>query len=226
MWRYTDLVGGIAWQTAGWLFAVFVASSSKYAAIYSSFSILVLFMIWLYVSWLVLLFGASVAFYAEHPEYLILGASEPRLSNRMRERLGLATMNRVASRFIAGEQAPSVEEFTREFGVPMHVLGRVLDALEGCGLLVQSADDPPRYLPARDPSFISVAQVLDALRSAGEARFLAPDALPASAPVEQALEKVQSAVESAVGATSLRELAAQGTPATVTPRQDRQEPRL
>ena len=70
---------------------------------------------------------------------------------------------------------------------------------------MQSADDPPRYLPARDPSFISVAQVLDALRSAGEARFLAPDALPTSAPVEQALEKVQSAVESAVGATSLRE---------------------
>ena len=136
----------------------------------------------------------------------------------MRERLGLATMNRVASRFIAGEQAPSVEEFTREFGVPMHVLGR--------GLLVQSADDPPRYLPARDPSFISVAQVLDALRSAGEARFLAPDALPTSAPVEQAQEKVQSAVESALGATSLRELAAQGTPATVTPRQDRKEPRL
>ena len=66
-------VGGIVWQTAGWVFAVFVASSSKYAAIYSSFAILVLFMIWLYVSWLVLLFGASVAFYTQHPEYLYLG---------------------------------------------------------------------------------------------------------------------------------------------------------
>lgn len=61
------MVGGIAWQTAGWLFAVFVASSSKYAAIYSSFAILVLFMIWLYVSWLVLLFGASLAFSPSTP---------------------------------------------------------------------------------------------------------------------------------------------------------------
>ena len=67
-------VGGIAWQTAGWVFAVFVASSTRYAAIYSSFAILVLFMIWLYVSWLVLLFGASVAFYAQHPEYLYCSA--------------------------------------------------------------------------------------------------------------------------------------------------------
>lgn len=45
----------------------------------------------------------------------------------------------------------------------MHVLSQVLAALESREPLVQSADDPPRYLPARDPSFFSVAQVLDAL---------------------------------------------------------------
>ena len=54
-----------------------------------SFAILILFMIWLYLSWLVLLFGASVAFYVQHPEYLYLRGGEPRLSNRMRELLGL-----------------------------------------------------------------------------------------------------------------------------------------
>ena len=50
------------------LFAVFVATSTRYSAIYSSFAILILFMIWLYVSWLTLLVGASVAFYRQHPE--------------------------------------------------------------------------------------------------------------------------------------------------------------
>ena len=55
-----------------------MASSSKYAAIYSGFAILVLFMIWLYVSWLVLLFGASVAFYVQHPEYLVRWAPASR----------------------------------------------------------------------------------------------------------------------------------------------------
>jgi membrane protein len=222
-------VGGIVWQTAGWLFAVFVASSSKYAAIYSGFAILVLFMIWLYVSWLVLLFGASVAFYAQHPEYLYLGSGEPRLSNRVRERLALSTMSLVAGRFMAGERAASSPEFTRLLGVPMHVLDTVLGALESRQLLVQSADDPPLYLPARDPSLISVAQVLDAVRSAGEARFVAADALPTSPEVDRVLDKIQSAVHSAVGTISLRELAAQGASSAQSdpvPPESRREPHL
>ena len=36
------VVGGIAWQSAGWVFAVFIAGSGNYAAIYASFAILIL----------------------------------------------------------------------------------------------------------------------------------------------------------------------------------------
>ena len=92
------LVGGILWQSAGWAFALFAASSTRYAAIYSSFAILILFMLWLYLSWLILLFGAAVSFYVQHPEHLVARAGEPRLSNRMRERLALVIMSRIARR--------------------------------------------------------------------------------------------------------------------------------
>jgi membrane protein len=204
------LVGGIVWQTAGWLFATFVASSGQYAAIYSSFAILVLFMIWLYVSWLILLFGASVAFYVQHPEYLYLGAGEPRLSNRVRERLSLSAMHLTASRFLAGDPAPSQEDFTRLLGVPMHVLTVVLEALQESGLMVTSGDEPARYLPARDPSVITVAQVMDAIRNTGEARFFSPAALPTTGSVNSVLAHMQSAVDLAVGSISLRELADKG----------------
>lgn len=54
------VIEGILWQSAGWAFAVFVASSTQYAAIYgiyASFAVFVLFLIWLYVGWLVLLFS-------------------------------------------------------------------------------------------------------------------------------------------------------------------------
>lgn len=200
-------IGGIAWQTAGWLFAVFVVSSGQYAAIYSSFAILVLFMIWLYVSWLVLLFGASVAFYTQHPEYLYLGSGEPRLSNRVRERLALSVMSQVASRFLAGQAAISLPEFTRQLRVPMHVLSTVVNALQDSDLLLQSADDPPLLLPARDPSLISVMQVLDAVRSAGEARFFSPHELPTPESVERVLDHMRAAAEAAAGHISLRDLA-------------------
>ncbi len=223
------VVGGIGWQTAGWVFATFVASSGKYAAIYSGFAIVLLFMIWLYLSWLVLLFGASVAFYIQHPEYLYLGSGEPRLSNRMRERLALSVMHLVASRFLAGERAPALGEFSRGLGVPGHVLSATLDALQARRLLVQSQDEPPLFLPGRDPSLIGVVDVLDAVRSAGEARFVSPDALPAPLLVEEALQRAGSAVEAALGGMSLRDLAAApAPPAAGHPAESemRQEPRL
>lgn len=200
------VVGGIAWQTAGWVFAVFVVSSNRYAAIYSGLAILILFMIWLYLSWLILLFGASVAFYAQHPEYLYAGAGEPRLSNRMRERLALSAMSLVTERFLTGAILPSLDDFTRQLGVPMHVLDTVLGALGRQALLLQGADEPARYLPARDPSAILVSDVLGAVRAAGEEEFLTPDILPTSLAVETVLGRLETAQMSALGGMTMRDL--------------------
>ena len=209
------VVSGIAWQTAGWVFAIFVASANNYAAVYSSFAILILFMIWIYLCWLILLFGASVAFYAQNPEYLYSRDDEPRLSdrlsNRMRERLALSIMYLVASKFLDGEHMPSLLEFKRALGVPMHVLQTVLDALERQELIVQNGDDPPTYLPARDPSLVSVTQVLNTVRITGEERLLSPDRLPAPQPVEEVLDRMQQAVESSIGDITLRDLTTQST---------------
>lgn len=201
-------VGGIVWQTAGWAFAAFVVSSGKYAAIYSGLAILVLFMIWLYLSWLILLFGASVAFYAQHPEYLYARGGEPRLSNRMRERLALSVMSLVTERFVAGERMPSASELTARLGVPVHALQIVLDALEHAGLVAQGADEPPVYLLARDPAQIPVSLVLDTVRAAGEERFLSPEGLPAPQPVDAMIAQVQSAVRTSLGEMTVCELVA------------------
>lgn len=201
-------VGGILWQTAGWAFATFVASSTQYAAIYSGFAIVILFLIWIYVSWLVLLFGASVAFYTQHPEYLVAEAGEPRLSNRMRERLALVIMGRAVEHFNAGRPGWTLQQLTHQLGVPMHAVQVVLEALESSGLLARSGDEPPAYLPARDPSSITVGQMLESVRAAGEDRFVKPDALPAPPQVEKALQRMGEALRTSLGEITVRDLAA------------------
>jgi len=55
-------VAGVLWQGAGWIFTEFAAKPTEYAAIYLSFAILLLFLIWLYVNWPILLLAASIAF--------------------------------------------------------------------------------------------------------------------------------------------------------------------
>ena len=57
----------------GKLFASFVVDYTKSAAIYTSFAIVIIALIWLYVSWLILLVGAQMAFYQQHPRFLGAG---------------------------------------------------------------------------------------------------------------------------------------------------------
>ena len=86
------VIAGVLWKITGWGFATFVASSSKYATIYSSFAIVILLLIWLYLSWLILLVGSQIAYFVQHPKYMMLHREPVVLSNRMRERLALQVM--------------------------------------------------------------------------------------------------------------------------------------
>ena len=211
------VVGGVLWQSAGWAFAAFVVSSTSYAAIYSSFAILVLLLIWLYVSWLVLLVGADVAFYVQHPEYLYAKPGEPRLSNRMRERLALAVMGLVGASFARGDPPWRLHALTRRLGVPMHSVLAVVEALCAGGFLTRSADDPPAYLPSRDLARVSVADVLSSVRRTGEDAFLHPGSLPLPAPLEAILEAKERAIAAATGGISVADMAQEGAIDAATP---------
>ncbi|MCZ7564903.1 MAG: YihY/virulence factor BrkB family protein [Burkholderiales bacterium] len=201
------LVGGILWQSAGWGFALFAASSTNYAAIYSSLAILVLFMLWLYLSWLILLFGAAVAFYAQHPEYLVAEAGEPRLSNRMRERLALVAMSLIARRHLEGGAPWTVAALAQTLRVPMRAVEIVLAALQGAGILARTADEPPGYLPVRELDQVGVKPLLDAVRAAGEDRFLGAGHLPVPEPVEQLIARLDQATDGALRDLTVRDLA-------------------
>lgn len=200
------IIGGILWQSAGWAFAMFVASSTQYAAIYASFAVFVLFLLWLYVSWLVLLFGAAISFYLQHPDYLYAMPGEPRLSNRMRERLVLVVMQLIGSHFVQGLPPWTLRQLTQRLGIPMHSVNVALDALSQGGLLTPSEGDQPAYLPARDLSHISIADVLATIRKAGEDGYLTPEALMLPESVENVVARVDRAFAESVEDLSVRAL--------------------
>jgi membrane protein len=201
------LVGGILWQSAGWAFAQFVASSTQYSAIYSGFAILILFMLWLYLNWLILLFGASVAFYVQHPEYVMQKSGEPRLSNRMRERLALLIMSLIARHHIAGSAAWSAQMLAQTLKVPMRAIEQVLDALEARRILSSTGEDPPVWLPARDLATIGAKELLDAVRADGEDRQVSPEGPTGYKAVEELMQRFDDATEAALSNISVRDLA-------------------
>ncbi len=200
------IVAGMLWQGASWAFAEFARTSTQYAAIYSSFAIFLLFLIWLYLNWLILLLGASIAFYSQHPEYLVLEQGEPQLSNRMRERVALMLMHLIGKAYRDGATAWTFPRLTQRLWVPTYALQRVLDSLEQGGLLLQTGDDPPAYLPSRDLGSIALKDILHVARAAGEEWCLEPQALPAPAEIESILARANTAFEEQVRELTLRDL--------------------
>lgn len=162
------LAGGVLWQTTGIIFAAFASSSTKYAAIYSGFAILILFMIWLYLSWLILLVGAQVAYYYQHPEHVRLSNQRLPMSAIFRERLGLLVMYWIARHFEREGKPWTLEALSQQLHVPGDNLDEVLSLLQQRGLLVESASDTPEYLLVHDPEKLTVAALLAVLREANE----------------------------------------------------------
>ena len=197
---------GILWETTGWLFASFVVKSSQYTAIYSGFAILIFFMIWIYLSWLILLVGASVAFYTQHPEYLGVQQRSLRLSNRLRERVALQVVYLIGRAFYANEPGWTLIGLAKRFDVPSEPLRAILDALETNGLVGQTRDDPPRFLPARALDGVTVKEVLDMVRSAEEQSQIRSDRIGNEPAVDAVMADIDAAVSAALGDLTIRGL--------------------
>ena len=204
---FGGVVAGVAWEASGWGFATFVASSTRHTAIYSGFAILMMFMIWLYMSWLILLLGASIAFYHQRPECLTAERQELRLSSRLKEKLALLIMFLIGRDHYGNRPTWTMEGLATRLGVPIDAISLVMATLEQNGMLARTDGDPPGYVPPRAPETIWLKEVLDAVRSAEEGSFLNPDRLPAELPVDELLSHIDRAVHEALENRTLKQLA-------------------
>jgi membrane protein len=200
------LVAGVLWNAAGWAFASFVVSTAKFTAIYSTFATLIMFMIWLYLAWLILLTGASIAFYHQNPEYIRAGRGVLHLSNRLRERLALTLAALIGARHYAAAPPWTAEALTREVNLPLEATVSVLAGLEAAGLLSRSAAEPPAYLPGRPFDETPIASLLEAVRRADEPSYLGPAQMPDDAAVGQLIATLDEARAAALAGRTLKDL--------------------
>lgn len=200
------IVGGVLWETVGWGFASFIVASTKYSAIYSGFAILILFMTWLYLSWLILLIGAEVSFYRQHPQLLSLAASAEVPNARLIEQTALSTMVLIASHFYRDLPPWTLNGLVERLGLAIARVDDTLAALKARGLIRETSDDPPAYLPGRDLERISLDDIYEAvrLRAAGS-----PGQGPGIAPVEAAervVREVDEAIDGRLGPRTIKDI--------------------
>lgn len=198
-------VAGVLWETVGWLFASFI-SSANYTAIYSAFATLFFFMIWLYISWTIMLTGASIAFYFQNPEYRARQRRHFNLSNRMKEKLALAIMARVATHFYHHKPPLSMQDLAHQLNVASDLLQTIVDNLINWQLLVRTDAEPAGLIPAQAPDDMVVIDILRAVREADEDEIMNARRITLSGDVDALFEKYQQSAVTAMDGKTLKDL--------------------
>jgi membrane protein len=156
------LTAGILWAASGVVFAKIVAASTQMVAIYAGFAIFLAALIWIYLSWLILLIGAQLSFYVQNPRYLRAGQVPVRLTSSLRERLALSVMLMIARRFVAGDPPWRQRLLAEHLEIPGSALSTVINSLESAGLV--SVNEEEDVVPARDLESINLCDILNAVR--------------------------------------------------------------
>ncbi len=150
---------GVMWQVAGWVFAAFVVSSGQQTAIYSIFASLFLFMLWLYVGWIIVLMGARLGYYLQHPDAVYLPQQPTETSVQTRELLAAAVLREVGRRFLNKQTPPTRDELNRDIPVSSLLLEDSLEDLLSYGILSRDDEDPAHYLLRVTPEKLTVEEI-------------------------------------------------------------------
>ena len=184
-------------------FATFVAGSANYAAIYAGFAVAIIALIWLQVAWLILLLGAQIAFYCQHPEYMKSGRKRLGISARRREALALAVIATVGRAFRDGQPRLREDQLAQALQVPGEALSGVTRDLERSGLLVRSSEGA--LLPGRELGCVTLYEIIQAVRKAGDDSSR-QESLESHPPVEVVVDNVDLAVARSLEGRTAREL--------------------
>jgi membrane protein len=162
------LIGGVTaailWGLAGKVFAAFVVGSATYSAVYSGFAILIVFLLWLYASWVVILIGAQVCFFHQYPSAYQALLFWTQGAHAFREHIALALLVRIARRYLKGEGPSRETDLVSDLNVPQSIVQEQIDELVTHGLLCRMSE-PEGVGLVKPPELIPVTEVLNAIRN-------------------------------------------------------------
>ncbi len=132
------IIAGTLLQLVQWGYVNFQIGVSKYNAIYGGFAALPLLLIWMQISWLVILFGAEISFANQNVEHYEFEIEAQRMSPYNQKLLALMVMNLLSKRFDNGDKALTASQIAHMLDVPIKLTRKVIDDLEEVHLITKT----------------------------------------------------------------------------------------
>ncbi|NJL15928.1 MAG: YihY family inner membrane protein [Nitrospira sp.] len=200
-------IGGVSaailWIVAGEAFAKFVAASASYSAIYSSFAVLVLFLLWLYAGWMIVLIGAQFSFFYQYPTAYLSRLLWEQGTFVFREQLALKVLRVLGHHYLKGDRPLRLPELSSELNMPLSLVEEEVERLIENGF-VGRLQEPEGVSLIKSPELIFVKEVLDSVRN-GTPPWVTPY-LDSSDPVSALLRRRDKAVQKELAGETVQSL--------------------
>lgn len=205
------LVASILLQVAQWAFIYFQYGVNRYAAIYGALASIPVLLTWIYMTWVIVLFGAEVTAAFER-------RNQPLVADRwaMSQRaVALAVALRLGERMAGRRGAVTPATLSAELLIDEPMLVEVLRRLERGGIVIETAagdggGESGLFL-ARDSSTIGLGEILECVRGGG------PGAVPSDARVAAMVGRLHQAERETLGSFTVRDLIERTSGAAAAP---------
>jgi membrane protein len=201
------LVGGVVGYAALQAQVQAQVGVARYNLLYSSLAALPLVLLWVYVSWLAVLFGAEIAALLNDPVAYAWRVDHRRPSHADRQRVALWITRELVRARLAGTEPADPEDLFRATGVPAAFGREVLAALEAGNLIVRVGDRRELVQLSGDADHTTAADVLRVVLHDGTDQSTFDRKVPE---VESILERVEVAVDEGTAEIPLTHLVTEG----------------
>ncbi|WP_248357767.1 YihY/virulence factor BrkB family protein [Anaeromyxobacter oryzae] len=159
-------VAALLWQGALVLQIQLQMGVARYNAIYSVLGAIPIFLVWTYVSWVIVLLGAEIASSHQDEQSVRLRMHGGEHADQaLRESLAIAAVARVTRDFLSGGPRRTASDLAALLEVPAPTVDDVLGALVRGGVLLRAVcGHVIVYVPGGDVDALRATDVRDALR--------------------------------------------------------------
>ncbi len=202
------IVAGTLFQFVQWAYVTFQVQLTTKYAVYGSFAALPLFLLWLQISWLIVLFGAEVSFAHQNAQAYEFEPDCLSASRSFKTLLSIFITQRIVSRFSNADKPTDAPTLSHELEIPVRLVRQLLYELSESNVIseVKTGEDRElAYQPAVDIDKITVKYVIDRLEQRGTASIpvIQSDEMNK---LTECLRQLSDAVEKSPGNTLLKNL--------------------
>jgi membrane protein len=165
------IVAGSMFQILQWGYVNFQSLLSSYGAVYGTFAALPLFMMWLELSWLIVLLGAEISYAYQNAVHYEQEAEGVNVSPKNKRILILLVIKKIINNFVDGQPAMNATDIATQMGIPVRLVRDIIYNLLNARIIIETLNQDLRevtYQPAIDPSRISISFVMDTLDKQGQ----------------------------------------------------------